>query len=97
MGKLLMAAGFRDPAETALLGAQALAPADMRWSYYLGDLYRTKGDIPKAMAAFERALQSAPDDAAPIMALAEADLDQGRPDAAELSRRFPRMWLARTG
>jgi tetratricopeptide (TPR) repeat protein len=83
MGKLLSAAGFRDPSEPSLLNAEALAPRDWRWSYYLGDLYRTKGDIPKAVAAFERALQSAPNDVPTMIWLAEAGLDQGRPDAAE--------------
>ena len=78
-----MAAEFRDPAEASLLNAQALAPGDMRWPYYLGHLYRTNGDIPNAMAAFERALRSAPNDAPTMVWLAEAALDQGRPDAAE--------------
>jgi len=83
MGTLLMAAEFRDPAEAALLNAQALAPGDMRWPYYLGHLYRTNGDIPNAMTAFERALRAAPSDVPTMIWLAEAALDQGRPDAAE--------------
>ena len=83
MGKLLMAAEFDDPAEASLLNAQALAPGDMRWPYYLGHLYSTNGDIPNAAAAFERVLRSAPDDVPTMVRLAEAALDQGRPDAAE--------------
>ncbi len=83
MGTLLLAAGFRDPAEAALLNAEALAPGDMRWPYYLGDLYRTKGDIPSAVAAFERARRLAPNDVPTMIWLGEAALDQGRPDAAE--------------
>ena len=47
MGKLLLAAEFRDPAEASLLNAQALAPGDMRWPYYLGHLYRTKRRHPE--------------------------------------------------
>jgi tetratricopeptide (TPR) repeat protein len=82
MGRLLLAAQLRDPAETSLLNAQALEPRDMRWSYYLGHLYRERGDIPNATAAFERALQSAPDDAATMIWLAEGALDQGRPEVA---------------
>jgi tetratricopeptide (TPR) repeat protein len=84
MGKLLMAAGFRDPAEALLLNAQALAPGDMRWPYYLGDLYRAKGDIPNSVAAFERAQRLSPNDVPTMIWLAEAALDDGRPDAAEL-------------
>jgi tetratricopeptide (TPR) repeat protein len=83
MGKLLMAAGFNGPAEAALLNAQTLAPGDMRWPYYLGDVYRTNGDVPKASAAFEQALRLAPDDVPTMIRLADAALDQGRPDAAE--------------
>jgi tetratricopeptide (TPR) repeat protein len=83
MGMLLMAAEFRDPAEASFLNAQALAPGDMRWPYYLGHLYKTKGDIPSAVTAFERALQSAPNDVPTMAWLGEAALDQGRPDAAE--------------
>lgn len=83
MGKLLIAAEFREPAEAALLDAQALAPDDMRWPYYLGHLYRTAGDAPKATAAFERALRLAPRDASTMIWLAEAALDRGQPDVAE--------------
>jgi len=83
MGTLLLAAGFHDAAEASLLNAQALAPGDVRWPYYLGDLYRTTGDIPNAMAAFERALRSAPNDVPTLVCLAEVALDQGRPEAAD--------------
>jgi tetratricopeptide (TPR) repeat protein len=83
MGKLLLAAEFHDPAVAALFNAQALAPDDMRWPYYLGHLYRTKGDIPNAMTGFERALRLAPNDVPTMIWLAEAALDRGRPDAAE--------------
>ncbi len=82
-GALLLAAGLNDPAEAALLNAEALAPDDMRWPYYLGHLYRTKGDIPNAIAALQRALRSAPNDVPTMIWLAEAALDQGRPDVAE--------------
>ena len=83
MGKLLMAAEFHDPAEASLHNALALAPDDMRWPYYLGQLCRTKGDIPNARAAFERALRLAPTDVPTMTWLGEAALDQGRPDVAE--------------
>ena len=60
MGKLLLAAELLDPAEAALLNAQALAAGAMTWPYYLGHLYRKKGDIPTATVAFERALRLSP-------------------------------------
>jgi tetratricopeptide (TPR) repeat protein len=83
MGMLLTAAEFRDQAEASFLNAQALAPGDMRWPYYLAHLYKTKGDMPNATLVFERALQLAPDDVPTMIWLGEADLNQGRPDAAE--------------
>jgi tetratricopeptide (TPR) repeat protein len=83
MGKLLLAAEFLDPAEAALLNAQSLAPDAMTWPYYLGHLYRKKGDIRKATVAFERALSLTPTDVPTMTWLGEATLDQGRPDAAE--------------
>jgi tetratricopeptide (TPR) repeat protein len=83
MGKLLLAAELLDPAEVALLNAQALAEDAMTWPYYLGHLYRKKGDITKASAAFDRALRLSPSDVPTMTWLAEAALDQGRPDAAE--------------
>ena len=60
MGTLLLAAELDEPAEAALLNPETLAPNEIRWPYYLGHLYRAKGDIPNAIAAFERALRSAP-------------------------------------
>ena len=83
MGTLLLAADLNDSAEAALLNAEVLAVLEMRWPYYLGHLYRAKGNIPTAVAAFERALRAAPDDVPTMIWLAEAALDQGRPDAAE--------------
>jgi tetratricopeptide (TPR) repeat protein len=83
MGKLLLAAELLDPAEAALLNAQALAVDTMTWPYYLGHLYRKKGDVPKATVAFERALRLAPNDVPTMTWLGEAALDQGRPDAGE--------------
>jgi tetratricopeptide (TPR) repeat protein len=83
MGKLLMAADFRDQAEAAFLSAQALAPGDMRWSYYLAHLYMTNGDVPRSTAALERTLKAAPDDVPTMIWLGGSALDRGQPDDAE--------------
>jgi tetratricopeptide (TPR) repeat protein len=83
MGTLLLAAGVNDPAEAGLLNAEVLASKEMRWPYYLGHLYRTKGDIPNSIAAFDRALRSAPNDVPTMVWLAEAALDEGKPETAE--------------
>jgi tetratricopeptide (TPR) repeat protein len=85
MGRLLLAAEYRDAAEPCFLNAQMLAPADARWPYYLAHLYKAEGDAPKAVRSFEQALRLRPDDLATLVWLGNAYLDQGRPaDAAPL-------------
>lgn len=83
MGKLLMAAELYDAAEACFLNAEALAPDQMRWPYYLGHVYKLTGESTKAAAAFERALRVRPDDVATLVWLGEAYLDQARPEEAE--------------
>ena len=83
MGKLLMAAEYRDAAEACLLNAQALAPDVPRWPYYLGHLYKIRGDGPKSIASFERARALQPDDVSTLVWLGNAYLDRGEPGAAE--------------
>jgi tetratricopeptide (TPR) repeat protein len=83
LGKLLMAASYLDAAEICYLNAQALAPADNRWPYYLGHLYKGKGPPALSVASFERALQLRPNDVATLVWLGDAYLVDGRPDAAE--------------
>jgi tetratricopeptide (TPR) repeat protein len=83
MGKLLFAAEYWNEAEPALVDAEALAPTDLRWPYYLGHLYRVRADSRRSTAAFERTLNLAPDDVATLVWLATSYLDQGRPADAE--------------
>ena len=66
-GKLLMAAEYRRAAEPCFLNAQALAPTDARWPYYLGHLYRLGNDPEKSATFFERALQLQPDHVAALI------------------------------
>ena len=51
LGKLLMAASYFDAAEPCYFNAQTLAPADARWPYYLGHLYKAKGSLEKSVVA----------------------------------------------
>jgi tetratricopeptide (TPR) repeat protein len=83
MGMLLMAAEFRNEAEGAFLDAEALAPGQPRWPYYLGHLYKIKGDTPKSAESFGRALSLQPNDVPTLVWLGDALLDEGKPDAAE--------------
>jgi tetratricopeptide (TPR) repeat protein len=83
MGKLFMAAEYRDAAEPCFLNAQVLAPDDWRWPYYLAHLFRLKGDLADAALSFERAVKLRSDDVAPLVWLGETYLLQGRPETAE--------------
>jgi tetratricopeptide (TPR) repeat protein len=82
-GMLLMAAEYYQEAIVALNDAEMLAPADMRWPYYLAHIYRLRGATNDSIAAFERALADKPDYAPGLVWLGNAYLDRGQPDAAE--------------
>jgi tetratricopeptide (TPR) repeat protein len=83
LGKLLMAADYPDAAEPCFVDAQRLAPNERRWPYYLAHLYRKRGDLDKARALFEQALQRRPDDVDTLVWLGDIALTQGRPADAE--------------
>jgi tetratricopeptide (TPR) repeat protein len=83
MGMLLLAAEYRGEAESALLNAQTFSPRDPRWPYYLGHLYKLKGDGEKSIAAFARALELQPNDVPTLIWVGEGALDQGRSDDAD--------------
>jgi tetratricopeptide (TPR) repeat protein len=78
MGRLLMAAEFVVASEPFFRNAETLAPDDRRWPYYLGHVYRTRGDTSSSAAAFERARALAPSDEAALVWLGDAYLNQGR-------------------
>ncbi len=86
LGTSLMAAENFDAAEPYYLNAQALAPGDRRWPYYLGHLHRATGQFARSVTAFERALELQPDDVAALVWLGEVQLADGQPETAE--RRF---------
>ena len=83
MGNLLMDAEYFEAAESFYLHAQALAPGEMRWPYYLGHVYMAKAEPAKSVASFERALRVRPADVATLVWLGDVYLDQGQPEAAE--------------
>ena len=82
-GKLFMAATLLDAAEACYANAERLAPQDRRWPYYLGQIYKGRGPVEKAVASFERARQLAPDDIPTMIALGNAHLAAGNGDAAD--------------
>jgi tetratricopeptide (TPR) repeat protein len=83
MGALLMAAECDDEAEASLLDAHALAPNDARWTYYLGQMYRSRGDLVDADRFLVRTTELQPDNLAAVVWLANVELDQGRVEAAD--------------
>jgi tetratricopeptide (TPR) repeat protein len=83
VGNLLLAAQYIDAAEGCYLNAQALAPTEARWPYYLGHVYKTRGDLAAAAQSFERVLALQPEDVATLVWLGHVRLDQGRPEDAE--------------
>ncbi|HVZ22425.1 MAG TPA: tetratricopeptide repeat protein [Vicinamibacterales bacterium] len=82
-GMVLQAAEFFDAAEPDYLNAEALAPDDVRWPYYLANLYKSRGQIDKAEAAYKRALALQPNDLATLIWLGRLELDRGQADAAQ--------------
>ena len=83
IGKLFVAGEYLDAAEPCFVNAQAVAPTDMRWPYYLGHVQRFRNEPAKAAPFFEQALRLQPDDVASLVWLGEMYLAQGRYDAAE--------------
>ena len=81
-GMVLQAAEFFDAAEPSYLNAEQLVPDDVRWPYYLANLYKSRGETDKAEGAFKRALALQPDDLATLVWLGRLHLDQGKADEA---------------
>ncbi len=70
-------------AEAPLANAEALAPEDSRWPYFLGRLHRLAGDFERAAGDFERALVLMPDYAPAKLRLGQMYRELGRDDEAE--------------
>jgi len=82
MGKLFLATEFGQAAELCFQHAASLAPADRRWPYYLGHVYKARGETAKSTAAFERARELGPDDLPTLVWLGESYLAEDRLDSA---------------
>ena len=78
MGKLYHVQDFLGAAQACYLNAQLLAPTDFRWSYYLGPIYKNKGEIEKSIASYERALQIRPKNIPALLGAAGGHLSLNR-------------------
>ena len=83
MGKLYHVQDFLGAAEACYLNAESLTPTDFRWSYYLGHIYKNKGDLEKSIAAYQRALEHQPDNVPAILGAAEGHLSLNRHNRAQ--------------
>ncbi len=82
MGKLYHVQDFLGAAEACYRNAQSLAPADFRWAYYLGPIYKNRGEIEKSITSYERALQIRPENVPALLGAAEGNLSLNRHDLA---------------
>ncbi len=84
LGMAFMSARFAGEAARCFENARQLAPADARWSYYLGHIRKNTGDLSGAAESFERARDLRPGDLATLIWLGRVLLDLARPvEAAE--------------
>lgn len=110
LAKLFMAAQLPEAAIAMFTTAQSLDPTDYRWPYYLAQVARSQGDLPKAASLFDRVLQLKPDDVDTLVWYGDLSLAAGKADQAEpmfaralqldpqsVSARFGdgRAWLAK--
>ncbi len=84
LGLILMAADYDTAALSSLRNAQAVAPHDPRWPYYLGHFHNYRSEHARAIALFERALELRPADVPILIRLAGLYVDQGRLDDAQV-------------
>src|SRR6202035_4826802 len=82
LANLFHAYALLSAAEPAYEKAQALAPGDFRWPYYLGQLHRARSEGEESLASFRRAALRAPRDVPSQVRLGEVLLDQGRLEEA---------------
>ena len=83
LGMILMATDLEATATDAFLHAHSLVPSEMRWPYYLAQLFRGNGDTPSAIEFYERALRLDPTYLAAQVWLGEVYLDASRAEDAE--------------
>ena len=87
LGQNLHALELPGAASGAYAAARQLVPGDVRWSYYLGLLEQSLGDLEGAVAEYRRYAAAAREDSAVELRLGEALLQLGRNDEAKAAYR----------
>ena len=88
LGQLYLLYDFMAPSAAALRNAQALAPDDPRWSYYLAINYRYEGALEESVAALDRVVALVPNDLAALTHRADIRLELGLTEEAEADYRL---------
>lgn len=88
LGQLYLLYDFMAPSAAALRNAQALAPDDPRWSYYLAINYRYEGALEESVAALDRVVALVPNDLAALTHRADIRLELGLMEEAEADYRL---------
>lgn len=88
LGQLYLLYDFMAPSAAALRNAQALAPDDSRWSYYLAINYRYEGALEESVAALDRVVALVPTDVAALIHRADIRLELGLTEEAEADYRL---------
>ena len=83
LGQLYLLYDFDRAARDCFWNARALAPADARWSYYLGVAHERLGEPAEAAAAFARVLSARPHDEATLVRAGRLELESGELERAE--------------
>jgi len=83
LGKLYQAYDFLDAALACFSNAQALAPDDYRWNYYLASLHQEESKLEQAIDHLQRALKKRPDDPAALLRLATIHLERNSSEMAQ--------------
>ena len=82
LGQLYLLYDFMAPAAASLRNAQALAPDDPRWAYYLAIHHRYEGALEEAVAELDRVVALVPNDVAALTHRADIRLELGLLDEA---------------
>ena len=82
LGQLYLLYDFMAPAAASLRNAQALAPDDPRWAYYLAIHHRYEGALEEAVSALDRVAALMPENLAALTHRADIRLELGLLDEA---------------